>query len=56
MSSQLLCWLGKRSKRHIKGWMDDMEKWFGRWDAIKLRHGALLDSFVNEAFWNVNVS
>mgnify|MGYP000099513026 CR=1 FL=1 len=30
-------------------WMQDMEKWFGRWDATHLLHDASLDSFVNEA-------
>ena len=28
----------------------DMEKWFGRWDATHLIHDASLDSSVNEAF------
>ena len=32
------------------GWMQDMEKWFGRWDATHLLHDASLDSSVNEAF------
>ena len=30
--------------------MQDMEKWFGRWDATHLIHDASLDSSVNEAF------
>ena len=32
------------------GWMQDMEKWFGRWDATHLIHDASLDSSINEAF------
>ena len=30
--------------------MQDLEKWFGRWDARHLLYDASLDSFVNEAF------
>ena len=30
--------------------MQDMEKWFSRWDATDLIHDALLESFVNEEF------
>ena len=30
--------------------MQDMEKWFGRWDATHLIHDASLDSSVNETF------
>ena len=32
------------------GWMQDMEKWFGRWGATHLIRDASLDSSVNEAF------
>ena len=30
--------------------MQDMNKWFGRWDAIHLLHDASLDSSINDAF------
>ena len=30
--------------------MQDLEKWFGRWDATHLLHDASQDSSVNEAF------
>ena len=30
--------------------MQDMKKWFGRWDATHLLHDASLDSSINEAF------
>ena len=39
-----------KSKILSSGWMQDMEKWFGRWDATHLLHDVSLDSFVNEAF------
>ena len=39
-----------KSKKLCSGWMQDMEKWFGRWDATHLIHDASLDSSVNEAF------
>ena len=39
-----------KSKFLCLGWMQDMEKWFGRWDATHLFHDASLDSFINEAF------
>ena len=39
-----------KSKILFLGWMQDMEKWFGRWDATRLLHDASLDSSVNEAF------
>ena len=39
-----------KSKILCSGWMQDMKKWFGRWDATHLLHDASLDSFVNEAF------
>ena len=39
-----------KSKILCSGWMQDMEKWFGRWDATHLIHDGSLDSLVNEAF------
>ena len=36
-----------KSKILCSGWMQDMEKWFGRWDATHLIHDASLDSSVN---------
>ena len=39
-----------KSKMLCSGWMQDMEKWFGRWDVTHLLHNASLDSSVNEAF------
>ena len=33
-----------------------MEKWFGGWDATHLLHDVSLDTSVNEAFCNTNVS
>ena len=30
--------------------MQDIKKWFGRWDAIHFLHDAQVDSFVIEAF------
>ena len=39
-----------KSKILCSGWMQDMEKWFRRWDATHLLHDASLDSSVNEAF------
>ena len=42
----------KTHKRNIlcSGWMQDLEKWLGRWDARHLLHDVSLDSSVNEAF------
>ena len=46
----------ERGKRQIKTkfciliGMQDIEKWFGRYDATLMLHDASLDSFVNEAF------
>ena len=39
-----------KSKILCSGWMQDIEKWFRRWDATHLLHDASLDSSVNEAF------
>ena len=39
-----------KSKILCSVWMQDIEKWFGRWDARHLLHDASLDSSVNEAF------
>ena len=39
-----------KSKILCFGWMQDIEKWFRRWDATHLLHDASLDSLVNEAF------
>ena len=39
-----------KSKILCSDWMQDLEKWFGRWDATHLLHDASLDSSVNEAF------
>ena len=39
-----------KSKMLCSDWMQDLEKWFGRWDATHLLHDASLDSSVNEAF------
>ena len=39
-----------KSKILSSGWMQDIKKWFGRWDALHLLHDASLDSQVNEAF------
>ena len=42
-----------KSNIWCSGWMQDIEKWFGRWDARHLLHDASLDSLVNEAFLQV---
>ena len=34
----------------MSDWMQDMEKWFGRWDTTHLLHDKSLDSSVNEFF------
>ena len=39
-----------KSKIVCSGWMQDMEQWFGGWDATHLIHDTSLDSSVNEAF------
>ena len=39
-----------KSKFFCSSWMQDMEKWFGRWDATDLIHDASLDSSIKEAF------
>ena len=39
-----------KSKILCSGWMQDLEKWFGRWDARHLLHDASLDSSVNDVF------
>ena len=39
-----------KSKFFCSSWMQDIEEWFGRWDATHLIHDASLDSSVNEAF------
>ncbi|MCO5590826.1 hypothetical protein L7F22_044801 [Adiantum nelumboides] len=39
-----------KSKILSSGWMQDIKKWFGRWDALHLLHDASIDSQVNEAF------
>ena len=32
------------------GWMQNMEKWFGRWDVTPLLHDVSIDCSLNEAF------
>ena len=39
-----------KSKILSSGWMQDIKKWFGRWDAEHLLDDASLDPTVNEAF------
>ncbi|MCO5587893.1 hypothetical protein L7F22_041845 [Adiantum nelumboides] len=39
-----------KSKILSLGWMQDIKKWFGRWDALHLLHDASIDSQVNGAF------
>ena len=39
-----------KGKILCSGSMQDIVKWFGRWDATHLLHDASLDSSVNEAF------
>ena len=39
-----------KSKILSSGWMQDIEKWFARWDALHLLKDALRDHAVNEAF------
>ena len=48
----------KTHKRNFScsSWMQDIEKWFGWWDARHLLHDASLESSVNEAFCNAYVS
>ena len=39
-----------KSKILYFNWMQDMEIWFGRWDATHLLHDTSLDSSINEAY------
>ena len=39
-----------KTKILCSGWIQDMKKWFGGWDATHLLHDASLDSSTNEAF------
>ncbi|MCO5561969.1 hypothetical protein L7F22_015595 [Adiantum nelumboides] len=39
-----------KSKLLSSGWMQDIKKWFGRWDALHLLYDASRDPNVNEAF------
>ena len=39
-----------KSKILCSDWMEDINKWFKRWDAIHLLNDASIDSSVNEAF------
>ena len=39
-----------KSKILSSGWMQDIDKWFARWDALHLLKDASRDHAVNEAF------
>ena len=39
-----------KNKILYSGWMQDVEKWFGSWDAAHLFQDTSLDSSVNDVF------
>ncbi|MCO5596688.1 hypothetical protein L7F22_050756 [Adiantum nelumboides] len=45
-----IAWEASKKVQKSSGWMQDIKKWFGRWDVLHLLYDASRDPNVNEAF------